>query len=44
MRILGKSISVPEGSRSAILRNPIRGSERSDAGELIVEEVIGIVK
>jgi hypothetical protein len=24
VRILGKSISVPEGSRSAFLRNPIR--------------------
>jgi len=44
LRILGKSISVPEGSRSAFLRIPIRGSERSDADELIVEEVIAIVK
>lgn len=44
LRILGKAISVPEGSRSAFLRIPIRGSEHSDAGGLIVEEVIGIVK
>jgi hypothetical protein len=39
-----KTIRVPEGRRSAFLRIPIRESERSDAGELIVEEVIEIVK
>jgi hypothetical protein len=44
MRIPVIAIRVPEGRRSVFLRNPIRGSERSDAGELIVGEVIGIVK
>jgi hypothetical protein len=44
VRILAKAIRVPEGRRSAFLRNPIRGSERSDAGEMIVAEVMGIVK
>jgi len=44
MRILGKSIKVPEGRRSAFLRIPIRCSERSDAGGMIVAEVIGMVK
>jgi len=44
MRILVKSIRVPEGRRSAFLRIPIRWTERSDAGELIVAEVIGMVK
>jgi hypothetical protein len=32
VRILVKSIRVPEGSRSAFLRIPMRWSERSDAG------------
>jgi hypothetical protein len=38
------SISVPEGRRSVFLRDSDQGSERSDAGEMIVSEVIGIVK
>jgi hypothetical protein len=44
LRIPVKAIRVPEGRRSAFLRNPIRGSERSDAGEMIVAEGMGIVK
>jgi hypothetical protein len=44
VRIPGKAIRVPEPRRSAFLRKPIRRSERSDAGEVIEEEVIGIVK
>jgi hypothetical protein len=44
VRIPGKSIRVPEGSRSAFLRIPIRWSERSDAGGMILAEVIGMVK
>jgi hypothetical protein len=44
MRIPVKSISVPEGKRSVFLRDSDQGSERSDAGEMIVSEVIGIVK
>ncbi len=39
-----KSIRVPEGRRSVFLRDSDQESERSDAGELIVSEVIGIIK
>jgi hypothetical protein len=33
-----KSIRVLEGRRSAFLRNPDQGSERSDVGEMIVSD------
>lgn len=36
VRIPVISISVPEGKRSAFLRDSDQGSERSDAGEMIV--------
>ena len=36
LRIPVKSISVPEGKRSVFLRDSDQGSERSDAGEMIV--------
>jgi hypothetical protein len=44
VRIPLKAISVSEGLRSAFLRDCDQRSERSDAGEMIVSEVIGIVK
>ncbi len=44
VRIPVNSISVPEGRRSVFLHDSDQGSERSDAGEMIVSEVIGIVK
>jgi hypothetical protein len=36
VRIPVISISVPEGRRSVFLRDSDQGSERSDAGEMIV--------
>jgi hypothetical protein len=44
LRILVKSIRVPEGRRSAFLADSDQGSERSDAGGKIVAEVIGMDK